>query len=253
MSSLAITTNEKDMISVMKNTQNYPNVIVQHLAVGDIAIFDENGIPKCLIERKTVADLLNSFSTGRYADQRKRMIGVREENPNCQLVYLIEGNVGDEYINQVTGCINNLQYYYNIQVISTYNIQDSVNRIKYYWNRYNSNSKERTQLPPMVKSMKLKPADLLTPENYPIHALAIIPGISIKKAKAICEIYPSIELILQELKSFEVKNISQIKVDGRCVGKKSSINICTFVLGNSNKRQKTVEADEDDDIIDLTI
>ena len=236
MSSLVVTTNEHILINVIHDVPDFPLFNTQNLAVGDIAIFDENGHPKCLMERKTVIDLINSFGTGRYADQRDRMLNVRKENPECQLVYFIEGKIEKAFIAQVTGCEDKLQRYFNIQVISTESIEDTVQRIKYYWNQHNSSStRERVPVPPMVRSMTMKPADLLTPEKWFMHALSIIPSLSITKAKAICNVYPKVESIIEEIKTNDIINISKLKVNERSIGITVSNKIKNCILGTIDK------------------
>jgi len=238
MSSLVVTTNEHTLINVIHDVPDFPLFNTQNLAVGDIAIFDENGHPKCLIERKTVTDLINSFGTGRYADQRNRMLDVRKEHPECQLVYFIEGKIEKAFISQVTGCEDKLQRYFNIQVISTESIEDTVQRIKYYWNQHNSSStRERVPVPPMVRSMTMKPADLLTPEKWFMHALSIIPSLSITKARAICNVYPNVENIIEEIKINDITNISKLKVNERSIGTAVSNKIKNCILGTIDKKE----------------
>jgi hypothetical protein len=62
MSYLAITTNERALLEKIKDVSNFPSFTAKNLAVGDIAIFNETGHPKCIIERKTVSDLFLPLS-----------------------------------------------------------------------------------------------------------------------------------------------------------------------------------------------
>lgn len=64
--------------------------VVKQITTGDFCII-VNGKPRLMIERKTWADLSASIKDKRINGQTEKMLKFREENPECQLIYIIEG------------------------------------------------------------------------------------------------------------------------------------------------------------------
>ena len=64
--------------------------VVKQITIGDFCII-VNGKPRLMIERKTWADLSASIKDKRINGQTEKMLKFREENPECQLIYIIEG------------------------------------------------------------------------------------------------------------------------------------------------------------------
>jgi ERCC4-type nuclease len=60
------------------------------LHVADFHIL-RDGKPALFVERKTVADMVASISTGRYREQKARLLRAASETAGCKVVYLVEG------------------------------------------------------------------------------------------------------------------------------------------------------------------
>lgn len=65
---------------------------IENLILGDI-VYKSNGIPVCLIERKTIDDYVASISDGRLKNQSIRIKSMKDDNPNLSIIYLIEGKM----------------------------------------------------------------------------------------------------------------------------------------------------------------
>ena len=115
----------------------FPNAISErktlHMA-GDFAI-TYNGEGKCVIERKTWADLSASIKTGRFHDQLERLKNYRTVHP-CKIYILIEGKSvttktprkGISF--KALLCqLDRLMYKHDMYIIRTANIIGSVDRI----------------------------------------------------------------------------------------------------------------------------
>ena len=69
------------------------NIKLENLDIGDFIYKNDNEII-LLIERKTLPDLSSSIKTGRYREQKKRILN--SEIPIDRVLYLIEGNLNFE-------------------------------------------------------------------------------------------------------------------------------------------------------------
>lgn len=67
------------------------DVAVRNLAVGDVQIEDADGLPICIVERKTLLDLASSLNDGRYKEQAHRISS--SGLPADRVFYLIEGRL----------------------------------------------------------------------------------------------------------------------------------------------------------------
>src|ERR1051325_1842011 len=63
---------------------------IKNLDIGDIHIIDEHEILIAVFERKTINDLMNSLSDGRYHEQKARLLS--QENPSLRNYYIFEGS-----------------------------------------------------------------------------------------------------------------------------------------------------------------
>lgn len=91
---LFIDNREHTLIELLKpalETAKLPPHKTQTLEVGDIQIW-RNGVPYIIVERKTLADLASSLASGRYREQKARLLSQRDaSNPRHHVIYLIEG------------------------------------------------------------------------------------------------------------------------------------------------------------------
>lgn len=102
--------------------KEFSNAVFDNLNVGDY-IYECNGIPKLIIERKTINDLSCSIKDGRFRDQRKRML-----ETNIKIVYIIEGNVIHDRM--ILGALENLAIRHNICLIPTQNEKQTIDVLK---------------------------------------------------------------------------------------------------------------------------
>lgn len=68
----------------------FDEMVVQPLPLGDY-VFEVDGTPQLVIERKTVVDLASSIRDGRHREQKERL---KASYRTSQVVFLVEGNLG---------------------------------------------------------------------------------------------------------------------------------------------------------------
>ena len=73
-----------------ENMNNTIQILKQVLPLGDILFVSDDDIPICIIERKTLQDLLASIKDGRYKEQSYRLSNSTEYHKH-NIFYLIEG------------------------------------------------------------------------------------------------------------------------------------------------------------------
>jgi len=93
-----------------KLTSNNIIFATRLLDLGDI-LFELDGVPLLIIERKTINDLAASLSDGRYHEQKARL-----KNSEISVLYLIEGGYA-ELDKKYKGCILNTMLRDHIPVI----------------------------------------------------------------------------------------------------------------------------------------
>lgn len=205
---------------------------VKPLDVGDAWITDDTDNLLACIERKTVSDLWSSFRSNRYSDQKKRMLELKER-VGCDLHYIIEGSCNTSQIPQMTGCCISLQDA-GFKVIHSTGVYQTVDILQYLHKRYNTTEKPKSaHVPNAVHALKLRPSDTLTPENWWLHSLSLIPNMSIEKAKRIVEKYPTIEDLMECLKTKPISEIADIRCGGtqnRRLGDQLAKKIHTHIL-----------------------
>jgi crossover junction endonuclease MUS81 len=171
----------------------------QNLELGDF-VFKYNGDIVCLIERKTISDLLSSIKDGRYKEQKIRLIqgGI----DISKVIYLIEGaqlSLWDISDKTVLGCIISTLIRDNIKVFRTVNITETLHFLDRIYYRLLENP-ERLVSPKEDKivhveyagTLKTKKKDNLTPQVCNIIQLSQIPNVSQGMALAILKEYGSI-------------------------------------------------------------
>lgn len=153
---------------------------IDALTVGDFLFKGKyDGIPRLIIERKTVTDLLCSIKDGRFREQRTRLM-----ETNAKVVYIIEGNIIPDKL--IMGALENLAIRHNICVIPTDNEQQTITVIK---NLYNKISQEYIQPANKYVSARRKNDVNLTPLEK---MLETINGVSPSIAAAIAKDYKTV-------------------------------------------------------------
>ena len=122
------------------------------LTIGDIIIKSNDDIEMCIIERKSLQDLLSSVKDGRYEEQSHRLIHASGQNPH-NIIYIIEGQMStirtDADKKIIYSCITSLNFYKGFSVLRSINLQETCdlilgisdkmernysNNIKPFWN-----------------------------------------------------------------------------------------------------------------------
>jgi ERCC4-type nuclease len=93
---LFIDNREHTLIEILRpafELAKLPPFQIKPLDVGDIQIW-RGGVPYIIIERKTIADLASSLASGRYREQKARLLSQRDAAAGAarqHVIYLIEG------------------------------------------------------------------------------------------------------------------------------------------------------------------
>jgi ERCC4-type nuclease len=215
----------------------------ENLDYGDF-IFEVDDIPLLVIERKNIFDLICSIKDTRYVNQKINLLKNFERN---KIYYIIEGefdyNKDNEYNNNrlskktIISSIVNMMIRDDIKVFQTKNELDTFNLITNIAeklikdiNKYISND---------VKSLQIKKISNITKENCFIYQLCQIPGLSQKSAKAITDIYPTMEIFFNTLsnKTVDEKNnilsniiITDSKGKIRKISSKIVLNLINYMF-----------------------
>lgn len=174
-------------------------VRVQNLDLGDF-IFKYNDEIVCLIERKTVADVIASIKDGRYKEQKIRLqnCGIG----NNKIIYLIEGprlSLWDLSDKIVLGCITSTLIRDDLKVFRTINIGETNSFLERIYRRLIDNpekilpnTNDKIVHVNYANTLKVRKKENLTPQVCNILQLAQIPNISQNMAAAILDKYGSV-------------------------------------------------------------
>jgi ERCC4-type nuclease len=219
-------------------------IIYENLDYGDF-IFEVDNIPLIIIERKNIFDLMASIKDTRYKNQKINLLKNFERN---KIYYIIEGefdyNKDNEYTNNrlskktIISSVINMMIRDSIKVFQTKNELDTFNLITNIAeklindsNKYISNENENI--------IQIKKISNITKENCFLYQLCQIPGISQKSAKAIIDVYPTMELFFNNLsdktndeKNNILSNITIIDSKGkvRKISSKIVLNIINYMF-----------------------
>ena len=190
------------------------NIKSESLNLGDIMI-KYNGVPKVLIERKTLTDLIASIKDGRYIEQSLRL----QNNGLCHnhhIIYLIEGNIYSlQYSAQqmVYSSIFSLNLMKGYSIMRTQSVEETcqyiysltnkmqkvfINNSDLFYNLDISNNAVSSEKDycNVVKTVK---KENVTVENIGEIMLMQIPGISAILAKAILCKFSSFPDFMQKI------------------------------------------------------
>lgn len=174
-------------------------VSVRNLDLGDF-IFKYNDEVICLIERKTVSDLIASIKDGRYKEQKIRLknCGI---NPN-KIMYIIEGpqlSLWDLSDKIVIGCITSTMIRDDLKVFRTINVTETMHFLERIYTRLIDNpnnilpvNDDKTIHVNYANTLKVRKKENLTPQVCNIIQLSQIPNVSQNMASAILDKYGSI-------------------------------------------------------------
>ena len=204
-------------IEVLQSS-DLPTIVVskQVLPLGDILFKTDEDSLVCIIERKSLTDLLASVKDGRYEEQSHRL----SHNGECSLhrvIYLIEGMMSTLRTLQekklVYSCIASLNCFKGFSVLRSNSIQETAEMLIWMADKIGrtvhklpvvTNAGEIAQVSTeqnyctVVKKTK---KDNITPDNIGEILLCQIPGISSTTALAIMKNFTSFAHLMDEIKT----------------------------------------------------
>lgn len=242
-----IDSREHQLISLFSETDI--KIEQKQLDIGDILITDDNDQVYCIIERKTIKDMLASVKDGRYKEQKLRLVSSFNRK---NILYLIEDFYSFEGLNNrsIESTIihslfrDELKYIFSRNIKDTfYVIQCIIARIQahpdYFMNTEscavgesgNGNSGGYFSL----NSIKKSNSDC--PESINKSIYCQIPGVSSHSAGALYNHYGSFAEMILMLKDLsqedKMKNLQSIKVNNRKMNKNIISNIMKYVFYSS--------------------
>ena len=236
------------------------------LPLGDIYIKNDNDQDVCIIERKSLRDLLASIKDGRYEEQSHRLLNASEFLPH-NIIYIIEGIMNQLDLKErktVFSAITSLNYYKGFSVLKTSSVQETAELIIYMADKIKRNTlKGILPYVPVILSQPLientgemddthSPTNIslnycnfvkkikkdnITPENIGEILLCQIPGISSVSAITIMKKFPSFLELLEEVKKNpDCLNDITIETNGkhRKISKSIIENIKKYLLNSIN-------------------
>ncbi len=227
--SLIIDNRETKLIELFKSNYSSNNITYKNLDYGDF-IFEYNNEVLLIIERKSITDLASSVKDTRYHNQKIHLLNTFDRN---KIYYIIEGlndfndknNYNDPRISKdlIISCILNTSIRDDIKIFQTKNIEDTYNLLINIWNRLDKDINKYLQ--PNSKELQIKKSANITKENCFMYQLMQIPGISLKSAKAIIEIFPSIREFYLEMSS-------------KTLEEQRSLLLNIYTIDNKNNKRK---------------
>jgi crossover junction endonuclease MUS81 len=242
------------------NVTNPFEIVKQTLHIGDVILTPGSldGDEYCIIERKSLSDLLSSIKDGRYEEQSHRL-SYSTTCPNHRIIYIIEGNMNtlknpSEY-KMVCSAITSLNMYKGFSVLKTTSVQETARLIFHMMEKIIKNNSKKQSFygslsdtsgnkiniqnvdPPvnycnLVKKVK---KDNINPDNIGEIMLSQIPGVSSITAIAIMSNFKSfynlIECLQKDCTCLENLTITKNEKT-RKISKKALEDIKTYLLHN---------------------
>ena len=241
--SIIVDNREQYVIKEINRKQKLrPLVTIETLVIGDFIVKNKDQDTVLVIERKTWSDLNSSIMDGRYRNQKERLIKycLDQKLRRDQIMYIIEGNYDDSKHKLLlestlkTACVN-LQIRDGFRVYFTDSpkdtvefLQKTINCLSKY-NNYSPNNKVEGGGNEFYKTLSVVKKENLTPKRVYLAQLSIIPGVSIKKAESIYELFPDLVSLIDELKGSNNGDILR-KIKG--IGPKLSEKIYCYIIKN---------------------
>lgn len=203
------------------------NLSIAALDIGDFQIKTKSGELLLIIERKTIPDLAASLRDGRYNEQKQRLKAACDK-----VIYLIEGKVqlNDESSFEIrnvnnkslVSCMINLSLRDGFFVYNTASTEETASFIKGVMTRYkkdpemymipvNADPNQPNNYVP-TSSVKIRKRDNIDVEQCFLLQLCAIPGISVKKGRAIIS-----HLQVKNMDEF-MNSLTNIKILEGCPG-----------------------------------
>lgn len=227
---------------VQTNTFDTVQLFKQVLPIGDILFKSDDDTTVCIIERKSLSDLLASIKDGRYEEQSFRL----SHNGECSLhnvIYLIEGIMSTLRTpaekKTIYSSITSLNYIKGFSVMRSSSMNETADFLLFAADKI-----ARTGIKPSTISeigtsqnyctvVKQVKKENVTPENIAEIMLCQIPGISSTTALAIMKQFTSLSHLIDELK-LNPNCLDAIKLEtngkSRKIGKNCIDNIRAYLL-----------------------
>lgn len=237
---LYIDCREHQLLSLFN--ENSIDIIQKQLDIGDILITDDNEQVYCIIERKTVKDMIASVKDGRYKEQKLRLLtNFNRKN----ILYLIEDFFSFEGLNnkRIESTIihslfrDELKYIFSRNLKDTfYIIQCIIERIRvhpeYFMNTEHGLDSDSNGGYFSLNSIKKSHNDC--PESINKALYCQIPSVSSQSAGALYNHYGSFAEMIVMLKELsqedKLKNLQTIKVNNRKMNKNIISNIMKYLF-----------------------
>lgn len=219
---LIIDNREQDIKNYFKE---YDKVTFKNLDLGDIR-FEYNQQLILLIERKSLKDLANSIKTGRYREQKMRLINSKISKD--KIVYLIEGKLEPNIIidkvpyNTFVGSMVNTIIRDNFKVYQTLDLEATIFFLESIYNKLDKNSLKldvieknylddnNNQNQEYLSTLKSKKKDNLNPYNCYVLQLSQIPGISIHISTSIANQFKNFKELYHYYDNSDSKGLKDI-------------------------------------------
>ncbi|RYE11994.1 MAG: hypothetical protein EOP34_11630, partial [Rickettsiales bacterium] len=137
---LRVDNRELKLRQLLSNSSLDISIIFENLSIGDF-IYELNGEPLIIIERKTLEDLAQSIKDNRWKNQK---INLLENFPRNRIYFVIEGDWnymnGEDIYNGIhkknlMGCIINTLIRDDIKIMWTLNICETQNLLIYLYKK----------------------------------------------------------------------------------------------------------------------
>ena len=219
---------------LLTNETDASNVDVSQIEVSQIEVSKPDATQplKLVFERKTIADLAASIKDGRYREQKQRL---KSTFPFHRITYIIEGSIKDININDeksihginskaIVSSLLSSRYRDGFQVIHTADVKETMWYICELAERFSTPDKllfdtEHGTYAASVK-VKSKKSDNVTKEVAYRMQLSQIPGLSMKIADDIANMYPSFRKLLEAIDEKGVKAFDKVAGMGKARSKK---------------------------------
>ncbi len=216
---LKIDNRERELKTHFELKKEELNIKVDNLDIGDI-LFEKDGVPILIIERKIITDLAASIIDGRHKEQKTRLLGSGINK--SRIMYLIEGDINKTNVTIKGGCdtllssIINTMFRDGLNVYKTASIKESIQLIEkllekfnkdldMFWN-FDSKANELTSSCVEVEyaaTLKQKKKDNVTSKVWFASLLMLIPQLTPKIADCIIKTYPTLSCLMNTYNSLE--------------------------------------------------
>jgi ERCC4-type nuclease len=196
----------------------------KRLDIGDFQV--EGKDFKIVIERKTWGDLTSSFADGRYNEQKERILASSDHEP-C---YIVEGPLqhfdkNAPHYRSSCACIK-MSLRDKVHVIHSASKADTASIVCYIFKNVLENGFEKRSslVSHSSTAFKRKRDNLDSNYSLMVEMIAVIPGVSMNKAKAIVDQFPNPKALM----AASEREISEIQIGGRKMGPSISRRIVSL-------------------------